>query len=65
MTKNGKLSKRDMDTLDRAWGILSRWTEWAEDEGMDDVQVSEWQYDMAMNAVVGLREFIENYETED
>lgn len=62
MTKNGKLSKRDMATLNRAWEILSKWTEWAENEGMDDVEVSEWQFDMAMNAVAGLCEFINGYE---
>ncbi len=63
--RTGKLSKRDMDTLNKAWDILSRWTEWAEDNGMDDVQVSGYQYDVAMNAVCGLCEFIENYEMED
>lgn len=62
MTKNGKLSKRDMDTLNKAWGILSKWTEWAENEGMDVVEVSEWQFDMAMNAVAALCEFINDYE---
>lgn len=64
MTKNGKLSKHDMEVLDKAWGILSRWTEWAEKDGIDDGRVSGYQYDVAMDAVCGLCEFIENYETE-
>ena len=58
MTKDGKLSKREMETLNRAWEILSRWTEAAE----DDDSMDEWLYDMAMNAVVGLCEFINSYE---
>lgn len=58
MTKNGKLSKREMDTLNRAWEILSRWTEVAEDDEATD----EWLYDMAMNAVAGLCEFVNSYE---
>ena len=58
MTKDGKLSKRDMDTLNRAWAILSRWTETEEESGNSD----EYLYDVAMNAVCGLCEFIGNYE---
>lgn len=58
MTKNGKLSKREMDTLNKAWEILSRWTEVAEDDEATD----EWLYDMAMNAVAGLCEFVNSYE---
>ena len=59
--RTGKLSKRDMDTLNKAWGILSRWTEIAEDRP----EIDEYLYDTAMNAVCGLCEFIENYEVED
>ena len=62
MTGNGKLSKRDMATLDKAWEILSRWSEWAEDEGMENNDVCGYLYDMAMSAVCGLCEFISNYE---
>lgn len=58
MTKTGKLSKREMDTLNKAWEILSRWTEVAEDDETTD----EWLYDMAMNAVAGLCEFVNSYE---
>lgn len=58
MTKTGKLSNREMETLNRAWDILSRWTEVAEDNEATD----EWLYDMAMNAVAGLCEFVSNYE---
>lgn len=58
MTKSGKLSKRDMETLNRAWEILSRWTETEEEQDNSD----EYVYDVAMNAVCGLCEFIQNYE---
>jgi len=60
MTKNGKLSKRDMDTLNKAWAILSKWTEKAEDSD----EVDGYLYDVAMNAVCGLCEFVTNYEGE-
>ena len=56
--KNGKLSKREMETLNRAWDILSRWTDYDEEHGTQD----EYVYDVAMNAVAGLCEFINNYE---
>lgn len=58
MTKDGKLSERNMETLNRAWDILSKWTEKAEDND----EVDEYLYDVAMNAVCGLCEFINNYE---
>lgn len=58
MTKDGKLSKRDMDTLNKAWEILSRWTEIEEEQNNSD----DYVYDVAMNAVCGLCEFIGNYE---
>lgn len=60
--KDVNLSKREIETLNRAWEIMSRWSEWAEKQGMDDVKVSGWQYDNAMYAVCGLREFIDSYE---
>lgn len=58
MTKTGKLSKREMETLNRAYEILSSWSDKAEDNG----NVDEYLYDMAMSAVCGLCEFIRNYE---
>jgi hypothetical protein len=70
MTKNGKLSKRDMAALNKAWGILSRWTEVYEadvcevEESDDDCCMDaeyEYLYDNAMTAVAGLCEFINNY----
>ena len=62
VTKNGKLSKRDMNTLNKAWEILSDWTQVMED---NDADVEEdYVYSNAMSAVVGLCEFIGNYETE-
>lgn len=60
--RNGKLSKTEMNTLNKAWDILSRWTEWAESDDTDNSEASMWQYDMAMNAVAGLCEFIKGYE---
>lgn len=60
MTKTGRLSKRDMDTLNRAWTILSDWTQLAEDK--DEAVVDDYVYTSAMNAVAGLCEFIGNYE---
>ena len=66
MTKNGKLSKRDIETLNRAWGILSRWTEiYESDSESEDCCVDpdyEYMYDNAMAAVAGLCEFIHEYE---
>jgi phage anti-repressor protein len=58
--KTGKLSKTEMATLDKAWGILSRWTEWdeedAEKHGFE--ADTDYTYTSAMNAVCGLCEFI-------
>lgn len=62
MTKNGKLSKRDMETLNRAWEILSDWTQLIEDKMEQGENTDEYTYGSAMNAVVGLCEFIGNYE---
>jgi len=64
MTKDGKLSKRDMATLERAWTLLSDWTQLVEDRAnakgedpdCDPLFVS------AMEAVVGLCEFVNCYE---
>ena len=61
--KDGRLSKRDMTTLDNAWRILSRWTEWQEEHTSDvSALMDDYEYDMAMSAVTGLCEFITNYE---
>lgn len=60
MTKDGKLSKRDMNTLSKAYEILSDWTQVMEDN--DESVVEDYVYSSAMNAVVGLCEFIGNYE---
>lgn len=64
MTKDGKLSKRDMECLNRAWDILSRWTEWAEEDADAHGYEADtsYEYSSAMNAVCGLCEFIRNYE---
>lgn len=52
--RNGKLSKREMATLDKALEILSDWTEHEESAGNDGT----YEYDNAMAAVVGLCEFV-------
>lgn len=64
MTKNGKLSKTEMATLNKAWAILSRWTEWAEaDADKHGYETdTDFAYNNAMNAVCGLCEFISEYE---
>lgn len=62
MTKNGKLSKRDMATLNKAWEILSHWSEVNEDKADSEEWEDSYIYDSAMNAVCGLCEFINNYE---
>ena len=60
MTKTGKLNKRELETLDKAWEILSRWSEKAEDSD----EVDAYLYDVSMSAVASLCEFINNYEGE-
>jgi len=60
MTKDGKLSKRDMNAPNRAYAILSDWMQVAEDK--DENIVGDYVDSNAVNAVVGLREFISNYE---
>lgn len=62
MTKTGKLSKRDMATLNKAWNILSDYTQ-ARDDNEDYNELCEDHlYINAMSAVCGLCEFIGNYE---
>ena len=60
--KTGKLSNRELDTLNTAWRILSRWTEVEESKEDRNEWVDRYIYDCAMNAVCGLCEFITNYE---
>ena len=64
MTETGKLDKREMQTLNNAWGILSRWTaaKEAEAERNGYEADADYLYNNAMNAVVGLCEFISDYE---
>lgn len=61
--KNGQLSKREMQTIESAWEILSKWTEWvekdAEKHGYEPD--TDYCYSVAMNAVCGLCEFTESY----
>lgn len=53
--RTGKLSKRELETLNKAWGIVSRWMDWADEH---DVDTEDYQYESAGNAVCGLCEFI-------
>jgi len=64
MTKDGKLNKREMAVINRAWEVLSDWTQLVEDKAVargedpDDNPL----FGSAMNAVMGLCEFIGCYE---
>lgn len=64
MTKDGNLNKREMQTLNKAWEILSKWSEWAEEDADAHGYEADtdYCYSNAMAAVVGLCEFINNYE---
>lgn len=57
--KNGKLSKREMATIESAWRILSRWTEWQEEHSENPEELFEkYDYDVAMSAVASLCDFV-------
>lgn len=60
--RTGKLSKRDMETLNKAWSIVSRWLDWADE---NDVDPEDYMYESAGNAVCGLCEFIGMNKKED
>lgn len=63
----GKLSKREFETVEKAWGILSRYMDWAEedaDKRGEDLD-GRYVYEVAGNAVAGLCEFVNNYGKED
>lgn len=64
MTRDGKLSKSEMATIRKAWDILSRWTEWAEEDAEAHGYEADcdYAYSSAMNAVCGLCEFIGEVE---
>ena len=66
MTKTGKLSKRELETLNKAWEILSRWSEVKERKAeRNGYEVdTDCLYNDAMNAVAGLCEFVNNYKGE-
>lgn len=59
---DGKLSKREMDALNRAWSIVSRWMDWADE---NDVDPEDYKYESAGNAVCGLCEFISEVKQEE
>lgn len=58
--KNGNLSKSELATLEKAYSIMSKWTEWAEEDA--DFHGYEpdcdYAYTHAMYAVTGLCEFL-------
>lgn len=62
--KNGKLNQREMATLNSAWGILSRWADWAEEDAQKHGYEpdTDYAYNNAMYAVAGLCEFISEME---
>lgn len=62
--RNGKLSKRELETLNKSWGILSRWTEKMEEDNDIDTldEEQDYLYTHACYAVTGLCEFIGNYK---
>lgn len=64
MTKTGKLSKREMETLNKAWEILSRWSKTAEEKTDPDLMTGneDYLYTHACYVITGLCEFINNYE---
>lgn len=66
MNKAGKLSKRELETLYKAWGILSKWTDFAERdaEAHGYEADADYTYSSAMAAVAGLCEFTGSYEEE-
>lgn len=64
--KDGKLNKREMATLNKAWEILSDLTEWMEQEadmyGLD--AATESDYLSAERAAAGLGDFIDGQEVQ-
>ena len=58
--KNGELSKRELETIRRAWSILSKWSEWADEDARAHgyEPSADPSYCDAMTAVAGLCEFI-------
>ena len=66
MTKTGKLSKRELETLNRAWEILSRWADKAEEKTDPELMTGndDYLYTHACYAITGLCEFVNNYKGE-
>ena len=64
MTKDGKLNKKEMIALNRAWEILSDWTQLVEDRAVARGEYPDENplFGSAMNAVMGLCEFVGCYE---
>lgn len=64
MTKTGKLNKREMAVLSRAWEILSDWTQLVEDTALEKGEDPDENplFGSGMTAVVGLCEFVSCYE---
>lgn len=61
MTKDGKLSKRDKATLERAYEILSNWSRLYEGNALESEHeelLDREPFVSAMNAICGLQDFI-------
>lgn len=57
--KTGRLSARDMQTIERALEILSDWSEVMEEKGCT---LDDYLYDVASSAVTSLAEFVGEYD---
>lgn len=66
MTKTGKLNKRELETLNKTWDILSRWAEQAEKKTDPELMTGDedYLYTHACYAITGLCEFIGCYDRE-
>ena len=59
MTKDGELSKRELDRLKSSIETMDNWIEWQE---KNNLTVEDDVYYIACSAVYRLREFIEGYK---
>jgi len=58
--RNGKLNKREMETIRKACDILNGWIDWQEERGIDSD--NDLMTNRACVAVVGMVDFIAEYE---
>lgn len=64
--KHGKLNQFEKSTLTKALAILNHWAEYTESvtEGDPDDLFDDYKYSHAMNAMVGLNEFLAEEDKE-